>query len=165
VARQRNQLITVVFQALSLIITVTGCAGLPDQATQDARGTTAAQRGSADTGDFGSSTAPTMSAASQSLLQQSRSQQRAGDYPQAAATLERALRVDPSQPALWLELGQVRLNAGEFAQAEQLGRKAFSIAGGNLAFESDALGLISAALRAQGRFEEANQIQSDASRP
>ena len=164
-ARQCDQLITAVFQALSVIVMVTGCAGLPVQATQDAQGTTAPQRGSADTGGFDSSTTSTMSAASQSLLQQSRSQQRAGDYPQAAATLERALRVDPSQPALWLELGRVRLNEGQFAQAEQLGRKVLSIAGGNLAFESEALDLISGALRAQGRFEEASQIQSDASRP
>lgn len=97
-----------------------------------------------------------MSAASQSLLQQSRSQQRAGDYPQAAATLERALRVDPSQPVLWLELGRVRLREGQFAQAEQLGRKVLSISGGNLAIESDALDLISRARRAQGLMEEAN---------
>ena len=66
---------------------------------------------------------------------------------------------------LWLKLGRVRLNEGQFAQAEQLGRKALSIAGGNLAFESEALDLISGALRAQGRLAEANQIQSDASRP
>jgi Flp pilus assembly protein TadD len=156
VARQRAQLIAAAFQALTLIITVTGCAALPVQATQDGRDTPAAQRGSADSGEPGSATSPTMSAASQSLLQQSRSQQRAGDYPQAAATLERALRVDPSQPVLWLELGRVRLREGQFAQAEQLGRKVLSISGGNLAIESDALDLISRARRAQGLMEEAN---------
>jgi Flp pilus assembly protein TadD len=156
VARQRAQLIAAAFQALTLIITVTGCAALPVQATQDGRDTPAAQRGSADSGAPGSATSPTMSAASQSLLQQSRSQQRAGDYPQAAATLERALRVDPSQPVLWLELGRVRLREGQFAQAEQLGRKVLSISGGNLAIESDALDLISRARRAQGLMEEAN---------
>lgn len=155
-ARQRAQLIAAAFQALTLIITVTGCAALPVQATQDGRDTPAAQRGSADSGGPGSATSPTMSAASQSLLQQSRSQQRAGDYPQAAATLERALRVDPSQPVLWLELGRVRLREGQFAQAEQLGRKVLSISGGNLAIESDALDLISRARRAQGLMEEAN---------
>lgn len=155
-ARQRAQLIAAAFQALTLIITVTGCAALPVQATQDGRDTPAAQRGSADSGEPGSATSPTMSAASQSLLQQSRSQQRAGDYPQAAATLERALRVDPSQPVLWLELGRVRLREGQFAQAEQLGRKVLSISGGNLAIESDALDLISRARRAQGLMEEAN---------
>ncbi|MDH3512943.1 MAG: tetratricopeptide repeat protein [Gammaproteobacteria bacterium] len=155
-ARQRAQLILAVFQSLSLIIMVTGCAALPVQATQDGRDTPAAQRGSADSGEPGSATSPTMSAASQSLLQQSRSQQRAGDYPQAAATLERALRVDPSQPVLWLELGRVRLREGQFAQAEQLGRKVLSISGGNLAIESDALDLISRARRAQGLMEEAN---------
>ena len=52
---------------------------------------------------------------------------------------------------LWLKLGRVRLNEGQFAQAEQLGRKALSIAGGNLAFESEALDLISGALRAQDK--------------
>jgi hypothetical protein len=124
VARQRAQLIAAAFQALTLIITVTGCAALPVQATQDGRDTPAAQRGSADSGGPGSATSPTMSAASQSLLQQSRSQQRAGDYPQAAATLERALRVDPSQPVLWLEL-----SAAEISQSSRMHWISFLVRG------------------------------------
>jgi hypothetical protein len=123
VARQRAQLIAAAFQALTLIITVTGCAALPVQATQDGRDTPAAQRGSADSGEPGSATSPTMSAASQSLLQQSRSQQRAGDYPQAAATLERALRVDPSQPVLMAGTGTRPIARGPICASGAAGSK------------------------------------------
>lgn len=69
-----------------------------------------------------------MSSAGQALLEQGRAQRRAGDLPQASASLERALRIEPDQPALWLELGQLRFEEGNFAQAEQMGRKALSLA-------------------------------------
>ena len=67
----------------------------------------------------------------QALLSQSRSLQAAGRYPEAAATIERALRIDPRQPVLWLELGTIRLKEGDFAQAESIGRKALSLATGD----------------------------------
>lgn len=38
----------------------------------------------------------------------------------AAAALERALRIEPRNPVLWQELARVRLDEGEFAQAESL---------------------------------------------
>ena len=66
--------------------------------------------------------------AGEALLIQGANERRAGDYPAAAATLERALRIDPGAPALWLELANVRLLEGDFAQAEQLARKAGSLA-------------------------------------
>lgn len=69
--------------------------------------------------------------ASQSLLNQSRRYQAAGQYAQAAAAVERALRIEPRQPILWLELGQIHLQEGDFAQAETLGRKALSLSAGD----------------------------------
>ena len=66
--------------------------------------------------------------AGEALLIQGENERRAGDYPAAAATLERALRIAPGAPALWLELARVRLLEGDFAQAEQLARKAGSLA-------------------------------------
>lgn len=44
----------------------------------------------------------------------------AGEHERAAALLERALRVDPQNPALWHNLAIVRFRQGEHAQAENL---------------------------------------------
>jgi tetratricopeptide (TPR) repeat protein len=90
-------------------------------------------------------TAPPVSSASQTLLSQSRAHQAAGRYPQAAASIERALRIEPRQPVLWLELGNIRLKEGDFAQAESLGRKARSLATGDAALTARAEQLIAAA--------------------
>jgi len=48
-----------------------------------------------------------MRPATDSLLVQSREQAADGRPDLAAATLERALRIDPEEPALWLELGKL----------------------------------------------------------
>lgn len=112
--------------------------------------------GSQDTAE-----APAMSTASQSLLEQSRDQWRSGDSIQAAATLERALRIDPGQPGLWLELGNLRLAEGDYVQAEMLGRKALTLAGNNEVTRSASLRLMADALRGQGRNEEAIRIEAD----
>jgi len=88
---------------------------------------------------------PPVGAASQSLLAQSRGYQAAGRYDQAAASIERALRIEPRQPVLWLELGNIRLKEGDYAQAESLGRKALSLSGGDAGLSARAEQLITAA--------------------
>ena len=92
-------------------------------------------------------TAPPVSSASRALLTQSRTHQAAGQYEQAAASIERALRIDPRQPLLWLELGDIRLKEGDFAQAESLGRKALSLAAGDPSLTGRAEELIAKAKR------------------
>jgi tetratricopeptide (TPR) repeat protein len=63
------------------------------------------------------------------LLSQSRVSQAAGQYPQAAADIERALRIEPRNAYLWLELGKIRLATGDRQQAIALAQKALSMAG------------------------------------
>lgn len=92
-------------------------------------------------------TAPPVSSASQALLTQSRGHQAAGRYEQAAASIERALRIEPRQPVLWLELGNIRLKEGDFGQAESMGRKALSLATGDAALTARAEQLIATAKR------------------
>jgi cytochrome c-type biogenesis protein CcmH/NrfG len=48
---------------------------------------------------------------------------------QAAATLERALRIEPRNPRLWHELAKVRLRQGDGAQAANLAARSNSFAG------------------------------------
>jgi tetratricopeptide (TPR) repeat protein len=81
-------------------------------------------------------------AASRTLLEQSRAEQAAGEYSRAAASLERALRIDPDDPWLWLELGQVRLAEGDRGQAEMMARRALTLADGDGALEATATRLL-----------------------
>ena len=69
------------------------------------------------------------SSASGALLEQSRAQRAAGSLPAARASLERALRLDPNNAALWLELGELELQTGNAAQAATMARKAMTLAG------------------------------------
>jgi tetratricopeptide (TPR) repeat protein len=90
-------------------------------------------------------TAPPVGSASQALLRQSRGYQASGDYGLAAASIERALRIEPRQPVLWLELGNIRLKEADYAQAENMGRKALSLSTGDAALSAEAEQLIAAA--------------------
>jgi tetratricopeptide (TPR) repeat protein len=66
------------------------------------------------------------SGASTALLEQSRAQRAAGSLPAARASLERALRLDPNNAALWLELGELELQTGNLTQAATMARKAMT---------------------------------------
>nr|MBO2513705.1 hypothetical protein [Gammaproteobacteria bacterium] len=76
-------------------------------------------------------TEPAMPPAAVALLEQSRDQRAAGSYAAAAASIERALRIDPNNAELWLELGEIKLDDGDPQQAEQMARKALTLAGGD----------------------------------
>ena len=65
----------------------------------------------------------------------------------AAATVERALRIEPDNPLLWTELGRIRMGESNPAQAEAMGRKALSLATGDPAAQSSAWHLIADSLR------------------
>ena len=93
--------------------------------------------------------------ASQALVTQAHQQSAAGDNAGAAATLERALRIEPDNPLLWTELGRIRMEESNPAQAESLGRKALSLSTGDPAAQSSAWHLIGDALRARGKNGEA----------
>lgn len=102
---------------------------------------------------------PVLKPVSRSLIEQSRDQQRTGNYGQAAATLERAIRIDPGEPAVWLELARVRYAERNWTQAEQLARKARSLAGSGSPLRDDAIRVIADALREQQRPQEARELE------
>jgi tetratricopeptide (TPR) repeat protein len=103
-----------------------------------------------------------LSAASTALVTQAHTQAAGGDYGQAAATLERALRIEPDNPLLWIELGRVRLGESNPAQADALGRKALSLATGDASAQASAWHLIADALKARGRNAEAADAERHA---
>jgi Tfp pilus assembly protein PilF len=63
------------------------------------------------------------------LVKNARQDTEAGRLANAAATLERALRIEPRNPRLWHELARVRLRQGDFDQAASLAARSNSWAG------------------------------------
>ncbi len=103
-----------------------------------------------------------LSAASTALVKQGRAQSLKGEYPSAIATLERALRIEPDNPLVWLELGQVHLSAKNPPQAESMARKAIALATGNPAVQANGWRLIGDAYRARGRDLDATEAYQKA---
>ena len=110
-----------------LALVLSACAQLP--ATPGATGT-------ASTREPASS--PKAGSPAQALLEQGRRQSADGEFEQAVASLERALRIEPGNPWLWLELARIHRSAGNDRQAEAHARKALSLAGTDRAAEQAA---------------------------
>lgn len=72
----------------------------------------------------------------------------AGRTEQAAATLERAQRIEPGNPVIVHYLGQVRLRQGNYPQAEALAAKSDVLSGGDRTLRERNVWLINAAREA-----------------
>ena len=103
--------------------------------------TTRAPSGSARPPEAEPAPAPRTNA-SAALLEQGRQARAAGRYAEAAATLERALRIDPNNPLLWIELAEIKAADGDRAQAREMARKALTLAAGDRSIESRARRLL-----------------------
>jgi uncharacterized protein HemY len=101
-----------------------------------------------------------LSPATRSLVTQAQTQAAHGDLPAASSTLDRALRIEPNNPLIWIELGRLRLTEGDAHQAEVCGRKALALASGDRGTQRQAGQLLADALRAQGRNQEAREVES-----
>ncbi|HXH01700.1 MAG TPA: tetratricopeptide repeat protein [Candidatus Competibacteraceae bacterium] len=73
-----------------------------------------------------------------------------GRLDQAAATLERALRIEPGNATTWHYLGQTRLQQGQYEQAEAMALKSDNLAGADAALRARNAWLIAAARRGDG---------------
>jgi Tfp pilus assembly protein PilF len=104
----------------------------------------------------------TLGTASKALVAQAETQRKKGDLPGATATLERALRIEPSNPLLWIEMGRLRMDQRNYAQAEGMGRKALSMAVGDDRTQSQAWQLIADSLRARGKNSQAQDASDRA---
>ncbi len=82
------------------------------------------------------------------LMESARSDTAAGRLANAAASLERALRIEPRNPRLWQELARVRLLQGEYAQAESLAARSNSWAGSDSGLRAENQRLIEQARQA-----------------
>ena len=73
--------------------------------------------------------APSENIAVAGLMDTARADVAANRLGSAAATLERALRIEPRNPRLWHELARVRLRQGDYAQAESTAARSNTWAG------------------------------------
>ena len=89
------------------------------------------------------------------LLIGARTDAAAGRLANAAASLERALRIEPRNPRLWQELARVRLKQGDYAQAESTAARSNSWAGSDSALRAENWRLIAHAREARGDAEGA----------
>jgi uncharacterized protein HemY len=101
-----------------------------------------------------------LSPATHALVAQARTQVARGDLPAASSTLDRALRIEPNNPLLWIELGRLRLAESDAHQAEGCGHKALALASGDRGTQAQAAMLLADALRAQRRDQEAREVES-----
>jgi len=100
-----------------------------------------------------------LSPATRSLVTQAHTLVAHGDLDGASSTLDRALRIEPNNPLLWMELGRLRLAESDAHQAEVCGRKALALASGDRTTQAQAGRLLADALRAQQRNQEAVEIE------
>jgi len=91
------------------------------------------------------------------LLDRAHTDNASGQREAAGASLERALRIEPRNPWLWLELAQVRLAQGQYAQAITLARKSNSFAGHQPRAQAENWQVIGKARVAQGDSAGAEQ--------
>ncbi len=105
---------------------------------------------------------PVLSPATRALVGQAQTQVASKNFPVAAASIERALRIEPGNALLWIELGKVRMAEGNYPQAENLGRKAVALANGAPSAQSAAWRLIADSFRARGKNTEARDADARA---
>jgi predicted Zn-dependent protease len=98
------------------------------------------------------------------LLDGARADAAAGRLANAAASLERALRIEPRNPRLWQELARVRLKQGDYAQAESTAARSNSWAGSDNALRAENWRLIAQARDARGDAEGARAALEAAER-
>jgi Tfp pilus assembly protein PilF len=84
------------------------------------------------------------------LVENAHADAEAGRLPNAAATLERALRIESKNPRLWQELARVRMQQGDYAQAESTAARANTWVGDDHELRAQNWRLIAEARAARG---------------
>jgi predicted negative regulator of RcsB-dependent stress response len=91
------------------------------------------------------------------LLNKAKDQSAAGRMDEASADLERALRIEPLNPVLWHELARVRLEQGQYRQAENMAAKSNMLAGTNRYMKAENWRIIGEARSRRGDLQGARE--------
>jgi cytochrome c-type biogenesis protein CcmH/NrfG len=112
------------------VLVLVSCAG-PKEKTSEEMGTTQ---------DAGRAVA--------TLLAQVSRRETKSQWEQAAALLERALRIEPRNAHLWHRLAKIRLQQGRYGMAESLAQKSSTLARGDAELKQRNAEIINAARQA-----------------
>jgi Tfp pilus assembly protein PilF len=132
--------------ALALTIVFAGCASAPPQPASPG-----SRQG-----------AQTVAVAS--LVENARLDASAGRLANAAAALERAIRLEPRNARLWQELARLRLQQKDYAQAEHVALRSNSLARGDAALRGENWHIIAEARERRGDGEGARSARELAKR-
>ena len=124
---ESEELVATPVRSLALLLLAGACATAPEPAPSPAAVEQAPPPYAA----------PRETVAVAGLVESARNDALAGRLPGAAATLERALRIEPRNPRLWHELARVRLQQGDLAQAQNLAARSNSYAGNDSALRAE----------------------------
>jgi predicted Zn-dependent protease len=102
---------------------------------------------------------PDATAATRSLLAAAETATEANNHSTAISYLERAVRLDPRNPQLWLRLSQAHLADGNLPAATQHARKALALGSRDPAITRSAWLQLAAIKDAQGDKAEADAIR------
>ena len=94
-----------------------------------------------------------------SLLQESNNYVSSGDTEKAIATLERALRIEPTNALLWHRFALIRLQQSNWQQAISLARKSNALAVDDESLRAENWSIIARAFEALGESEKANEAK------
>jgi tetratricopeptide (TPR) repeat protein len=108
--------------------------------------------------------APAANPAVERLMASARADQAASRLGSAEATIERALRIAPHDARLWQQLARIRLQQGQYAQAESLAARSNTWAAGDSALRAENWNLIAQARDARGDAAGARAAQRNAER-
>lgn len=148
-----------------LAIILAACAVAPSSSQ---RGATPNEPGGSASGEFAPGevspgerwSAYTANPAVVALLDRAAVREQAGLYEQAAAALERALRLEPRNAMLWHRLASVRLIQGQWQDAVELAAKSNSLAAGNADLRGSNWAVIAEAKERQGDRQGAQEART-----
>ena len=130
-----------------LIMLLSGLSACADLPLDPSSGPTSEVSGSSAPGQGEAEDRAGSAEAVRGLVASSRTSKASGDYALALADIERAIRIEPRNPYLWLELGEIHLARNDPRQAATMARKARSVAGADDAAKSAAEDLLQRASR------------------
>ena len=99
-----------------------------------------------------------------SLVDQARTEASAGRLGNAAASMERAIRLEPKNARLWQELARLRLNQRDYVQAEHVAMKANTLTRGDYAMRAENWNIIAQSREARGDMTGARSARELAKR-
>jgi Tfp pilus assembly protein PilF len=98
------------------------------------------------------------------LMASAQSDASAGRLASAAASMERAIRLEPRNPRLWHELARVRLMQKEYGQAEHVALRSNSLSRGDSSLRTQNWNIIAQAREARGDADGARYARELAKR-